>query len=458
MKILHYALGFPPYRSGGLTKYCIDLMQAQKDKGHEVMMMWPGKMSLTGHFVRFKRSKNHQLVNHQYTSFESIEMVNPLPVPLDEGVLEVDKFMEPCANPEAFEDFLLEEEPDVIHIHTLMGLYPEMLIFAKELGIKIIFTTHDFYGICPKVTLFREGAICNGDCGKCASCNKGALTMSKIKLLQSSAYRKLKDSSMLRSLRKKHRDDFFEEDAKAQAEDYSDKGLELEDMSEDIYETLRDFYRHFFDFVDVVHFNSTLTKDVYRRYLPMDVKGKVINLSHAGIEDSRRLKKFGPKLKITFLGTANELKGFNILKEALDELWKEGTRDFELIMYYEPQSISGYMRIYERYTYAQLEEVFDDTDVLVAPSVGYDTYGFTVLEALSYGVPVMVSTNVGAKDLLQDGSLGMIIKPTKEDIKQAVLYIIKNRELLEYYNKKIFREFKMKAVMNSAEEIEKLYQ
>ena len=33
MKILHYALGFPPYRSGGLTKMCIDLMVQQAKEG-----------------------------------------------------------------------------------------------------------------------------------------------------------------------------------------------------------------------------------------------------------------------------------------------------------------------------------------------------------------------------------------------------------------------------------------
>lgn len=52
MKILHYALGFPPYRSGGLTKYCIDLLLAQKAAGHDVAMMWPGAFSFSGHFVR----------------------------------------------------------------------------------------------------------------------------------------------------------------------------------------------------------------------------------------------------------------------------------------------------------------------------------------------------------------------------------------------------------------------
>ena len=37
MKILHYFLGFPPYRTGGLTKYAYDLMQAQVADGNEVI-------------------------------------------------------------------------------------------------------------------------------------------------------------------------------------------------------------------------------------------------------------------------------------------------------------------------------------------------------------------------------------------------------------------------------------
>ena len=46
MKILHYALGFPPYRTGGLTKYCIDLMLTQAEQGHEVALLWPGRITI----------------------------------------------------------------------------------------------------------------------------------------------------------------------------------------------------------------------------------------------------------------------------------------------------------------------------------------------------------------------------------------------------------------------------
>lgn len=62
--------------------------------------------------------------------------------------------------------------------------------------------------------------------------------------------------------------------------------------------------------------------------------------------------------------------------------------------------MSPYIKVHDRYSYPELEKIFDETDVLVAPSIWYETFGFTVLEALSYGVPVIISGNVGAKDIL----------------------------------------------------------
>ena len=47
--------------------------------------------------------------------------------------------------------------------------------------------------------------------------------------------------------------------------------------------------------------------------------------------------------------------------------------------------------------------------MLVAPSVWHETFGFTVLEALSYGIPVVISGTVGAKDILAPGA-GIVVE------------------------------------------------
>ena len=68
-----------------------------------------------------------------------------------------------------------------------------------------------------------------------------------------------------------------------------------------------------------------------------------------------------------------------------------------------------YLKVVENgFTQSDLPEIMSNTDVLVAPSIWYETFGFTVLEALSFGIPVIVSDHVGAKDIV--GNAGIIVK------------------------------------------------
>ena len=57
---------------------------------------------------------------------------------------------------------------------------------AKKKGIRLVFTTHDFFPICPKVTMFSHGKICDSiaSCEACGVCNNTALSLKKIRILQ----------------------------------------------------------------------------------------------------------------------------------------------------------------------------------------------------------------------------------------------------------------------------------
>ena len=444
MRILHYGLGFPPYRTGGLTKYCVDLMLIQKNMGHDVAMMWPGKLGFSGHFVHIKTTINK-------IGVKSFEIVNPLPVSLDEGIKDIKEYTKKCSNPRIFKDFFDEYKPDVLHIHTFMGLYREVLEEAKNLGIKLVFTTHDYFGICPKVTLFRNNQICDGDCGKCEKCNERALSIKKIKILQSPLYRGLKDTKVVKKLRTSHRKDFFDNGFS--------EGENCGNRQKNQYEELRNYYVSFFEFIDMVHFNSSTTEEVYRKYIPLSVKGKVINITHGKIADNRRKKEFNEDLlKIVYLAPAKPFKGYIILREALDELWNEGIDCFKLTMYNNSNDIREYMDVKHSFKDEDLEKIFEKSDVLIMPSVWKETYGFTVLEALSYGVPVIISENVGAKDLVGNNQYGMVIEPTKDGVKRAIIKLINNRDILKEYNNKIVNEMDFEGILRSPYDIEKLYE
>lgn len=398
MKVLHYALGFPPYRSGGLTKFCVDLMVQQISEGHTVALLWPGQMRIINKEVSIKKHEDEKL---REKNIQSFEIVNPLPVPFDEGIAETEAFMQD-ADINVYNRFIDEIKPDIIHVHTLMGLHKSFLIAAKNKKIRLVFTAHDFFPICPKVTMFRHGEICScvKTCEDCGRCNATALSLNKIKILQSPLYRKLKDSVIVKKIRKQHRDEYLSESV-----------LNKYDNSvgtADDYKRLRYYYNSLLCLMDMIHYNSSVTKNVYESFFEFNNKC-IVNITHSDIKDNRIKKNYkNKKLHIRYLGPMGGGKGFFILKEALDNLWSI-RQDFILDVHFSPAEMPSYMKVHEKYSYSDLKDIFEKTDVLIVPSVWYETFGFTVIEALSYGVPVVISGNVGAKDILANGT-GIIIE------------------------------------------------
>lgn len=418
MRILHYALGFPPYRSGGLTKFCMDLMEQQAKEGHTVGMIWPGEIKFVGKKVAVKKHNDVNLHNQRIQSFE---VVNPLPVSYDEGIADFGAFTKDAGRA-AYDNLFLEVNPDVIHIHTLMGLHKSFLQAAKDKGIRLVFTAHDFFPICPKVTLFRHGAICNcvHNCENCGVCNATALGLNKIKILQAPIYRELKESKVVKRIRKQHRDNYLSE---ATANDAAKPVGTPED-----YIALQDYYYSLLKLMDIIHYNSNVTKSVYESAFNLP-SNCVLSITHSDIEDNRRVRSYSDDyLRIRYLGPQSGAKGFFLLKKALDELWIE-KKDFCLDVHFIPKESAPYIKTHGRYSYDDLEKIFDETDILVAPSIWYETFGFTVLEALSYGVPVIISENVGAKDILVNGA-GIIVESNNKDALREILKQITHEKLM----------------------------
>lgn len=398
MRILHYALGFPPYRSGGLTKLCVDLMVQQAKEGHTVAMLWPGQMGFVNQKVAIKKHDNVKLSGQDILSFE---VINPLPVSFDEGIADIAAFTKNVGS-KVYKELLDNFQPDVIHVHTLMGLHKNFLEAAKDKNIRLVFTAHDFFPICPKVTMFRHGTVCNSvkNCENCGVCNATALSMNKIKVLQSPVYRELKDSKVVKKLRKQHRDGYLSESTA------NDTAVPV--GTADDYKKLRNYYYSLLKLMDMIHYNSSVTKKVYESVFDLP-NSCIVVITHSDIKDNRKVKDYSNDcLRIRYLGPQSGAKGYQLLKSALDKLWNVQQK-FLLDVHFETMEPAPYIKSHERYSYAELEKIFDETDVLVAPSIWYETFGFTVLEALSYGVPVIISGNVGAKDILVQGA-GVVIE------------------------------------------------
>lgn len=434
MQILHYALGFSPYARGGLTKYVVDLMAAQRRSGYEVGMLWPGQM---------KTGKESKIIScGKVEGINSYQLINPLPLSQIYGI-ENTKIFQENRDVSLCADFIENLNPDVIHIHTLMGMPKELIELLSIKQVRTVYTTHDFFGICPKTILFFNHQSCadNVDCLGCPECNYGALTKVKMMVLQSGLYRGIKESAIVKMIRKSAKKD------KLQSSD-KDKIVDPENKRISDYQTLRKYYISILQDIKCIHFNSSYVYEIFKRFMTIR-EYKILPITNAEISNNKILKKFETtkKLKLCYVGAIADYKGISLLLEALDSITQENSSiasSFELHVYGETVVEKDYVVQHLPYKYSELKNVMANIDLLCVPRDV--SFGFSVIEGMSYGVPVLVSDEVGAKDLVQDTVTGLVCKCTVEGLKEKIIEVIYNREILSQINQNLINSFHVQTI------------
>ncbi len=71
----------------------------------------------------------------------------------------------------------------------------------------------------------------------------------------------------------------------------------------------------------------------------------------------------------------------------------------------------------------EIKNIFFENDIFILPSIS-ETWGLVVEEALYFGLPVIISENCGARELIQNEKNGFIINPKDEiNIRKTILKI-----------------------------------
>ncbi|MFI3285206.1 MAG: glycosyltransferase [Rikenellaceae bacterium] len=206
------------------------------------------------------------------------------------------------------------------------------------------------------------------------------------------------------------------------------------------YNQLLEHYQDMLDLFDEIHFNSSVTEGVYRRY--PDVKSsEVIAITHSQIRDNRTVRTFESQtLKLIFIGSTTIYKGFPLLQEVLQELLDDGYKDWQLDVWgatgtsdCENIKFNGFYKSYE------LSKIFHSDGVLIAPSVWNETFSLITLEALSYGIPTIVSSTVGAKDIVAQYDPWFIFAD-KVELKERLRTLLMERYKLKSFNQAITQQ------------------
>ena len=419
MKILHYSLGIAPFRSGGMTQYSEDLIREQA-KSNEVYLLYPGAYSL------FKRARTKVTITRKkYQNFTLCEMKNPMPVSLGFGISDPKAFMSLRKTDELYK-FLCDLQPNVIHVHTLMGLPREFFEYAKELGIHTVYTTHDYYGLCPKI-LDKGNLIINLRSHKCSEdcmlCTNG-LSLKKLTFMQSYVYRWLKRLKFFKALRKKVKKNVTRKENEVDL-------IENERFAKEALK-LRRYYLQMFKMIDTFHFNSSVAKSGYSKYGLS--YGEIIPITVSEIVDNRRkFSKNTAKINIAFIGEYTSRKGFFLFKNVIESLPKDMQSKITVHFFGDIREDSLFKKAnvinHGRFNHDNLEKVYGQVDVLVVPSIWKETFNLITLEALSYGIPVLVSQNVGAKDLYKNAE-GNFVFNSREELRKLIIKLIVDKSFL----------------------------
>src|ERR1700733_3072158 len=139
------------------------------------------------------------------------------------------------------------------------------------------------------------------------------------------------------------------------------------------------------------------------------------------------------RFSVLFLGTICMRKGVHYLLEAYKQA---GLRDARLLLAgaVEPE----YRPILRRYEglfeeighvhHSKINEYLQMADVFVLPSLA-DSFGLVVLEAMSAGLPVIISENTGAADVIENGREGFVVPiRNPKEIAEKLTFLYENRE------------------------------
>ena len=275
-----------------------------------------------------------------------------------------------------FEEVLEERDPEIVHCFNLHNLGMSLAAAAKARGKTVIYSSNNYWPLCPRLYLFHEDLrLCGGpwDSGEnCAACLKRPEEKSAF-ALRRAAGRMLLNEAI--------------------------------DFHLAVSERVREIY--------LAHGARAETLFV----LPQQPKSLDAIWKHTGKIRLATPRPEGP-LRVGFIGSLLPHKGPQVLLEALrgftpSELQAQLFGHFEgpFADYLQAKSPPGLCHFHGAYRPEDLPRILAQVDVVVVPSIWEDCAPFVVAEALAARAPVLGSRIGGIPDFIEEGRTGLLFPP-----------------------------------------------
>jgi GT2 family glycosyltransferase/glycosyltransferase involved in cell wall biosynthesis len=389
-RVMHLVHGWPPFQHAGTELYAYWLVRRQlKWRDVSVFTRMADPMRQQGEAVElFDDGARVRLVTNNFVQRN----------PIARNALSDATFER------AFERFLREEQPDLLHIHHLAGHAFSLASVARRMGIPIVQQIQDWWSLCGRVNLFDwQGQRCSGPAiGKCARC--APLTGIAPAPLWNRALHLMRRNAARAALR-----------------------------AADAYVMGSNFIRH----------NYALPKNKPVFVLPYGVE-----LMRCVDRSAARLP-----LRFGFVGSILPHKGLHVAAEAFRGIdpslatltaWGDFNASPDYTRMLHSVTLAG--------TFAEREKarVFGSIDVLIVPSIGLESFGLAAREAMVNGIPV-IATRDGA---LAEMCAEFFPSGDADALRAIVMRLIESPSIVDEWSSRIPPP---KSMDEHAEELEEVY-
>jgi glycosyltransferase involved in cell wall biosynthesis len=389
MKIALVTMQLGPEYSHGTERYIESLGSALCDRGHDVLFVAGDPQGHTEHALGTPRGTWKPA---QHASGPSRLLEHPV-----RGWLTVEG---PVSEAQAW---LARERPDIVHLANPAHIGVAMALAAEPLGIPVVATAMDFWWICPRATLLRDGArLCDGtpgwqDCLRCVSSDHPRRALRPLARVPNA----LADLSLFvygtaAAVRQRARDE------------------------SSVWKRRRAVLRDLLNRIDGIIFPSPATRDAIVPSLEHE-RWRVIpyGLGPEWFEDPRPARTGGAapapnELTLGYAGSMQHHKGPHLLLDAVRQLgWQETRVRFAGAL----DTGSSYGRSLERAASGlnvefagllgppEMRTFLRSLDVLAVTSIWPENLPFVLLEGLAAGVPVVASDVNGIAHCIRDERL-----------------------------------------------------
>ncbi len=407
-RVLHVVNGFLPEDAGGTQLHLRDLALALRDLGvrSEVFARSGGGGELFA---------------------LSTDVVEGLPVHrLVNDFRDVDRFELLYHHPEIdrrFAALCRDVRPDLVHVHHLTCLSTSILETAAAAGLPVVLTLHDFWLQCP-----RGQRIHPHDLSVCAELDRARC----LPCLQALWPHLLGRPENTRGL-----------GAKLRAFVKPPQGARL-------LRAWEAFVKAQLEHCDAYIFPAPFHRD---RFVEWGLDpGRCAVVEHGLPKDALKAPPRGrkPVERIGFIGTVLPSKGVHVLVEAFRRLSRpelrleihgampdyHGDRDYGERLQAAARGL-GNVHFHGAYAPSELPRILARLDVLVVPSIWWETFCLTAREGVIAGLPVVASDVAGISEAVRRGLVLGFSPGDPEDLACVLRRLLDDADLRDEMSRKV---------------------